>query len=122
MHTLYLPICHTKCIHFICPYVTLSQPCFSLGLVSLIYTVCWQLFDSALAIEPKDFLLQYNRGRVLFEMDRIEEAAQAFESVTCSQPEDTAAWYRLGTCLKRMGREEVIAITTAHHKHVRVCM
>ncbi len=22
MHTIYLPICHTKCIHFICPYVT----------------------------------------------------------------------------------------------------
>jgi tetratricopeptide (TPR) repeat protein len=59
-----------------------------------------------LVLNPADLQAQYNRGVVLTELGRLDEALAAFERVLARASDDPAALYNKANVLARLRRYE----------------
>lgn len=64
-----------------------------------------------LEIVPDDFRVWYNRGVVLSEMGRLEEAVDAYDRAIELEPAFEIVWDNKGVVLSRLGKlEESLAV------------
>ena len=69
-----------------------------------------QYLDKAVEINPQFAEAWYNKGIVLFDLDRYEEAVSAYDAATTINPQFAEAWYNKGNALLDLDRyEEAIA-------------
>lgn len=63
--------------------------------------------DNAIAINPNDASVWYNRGTLLMtELERYEDAVGSFDNALEINPQDLAAWDNRGVALGQLGRYE----------------
>jgi len=62
--------------------------------------------DRSLALNPLDSGSLHHRGNVLFALNRLEEARQAYEQTLTLIPGDSGVWNNLGATLDALGRLE----------------
>lgn len=60
-------------------------------------------FDRAIALDPAYVMAHSNRGLVLADLDRSQEAAAAFQRVIALAPQSAEAWCHLGTASHKSG-------------------
>ena len=67
-------------------------------------------YDKVLALQPEDAAAWINRGTVLSELGRGEEALASYDHALALQPEDADVWNNRGNVLRELGRgEEALA-------------
>lgn len=64
------------------------------------------LIGRAIALQPAHPGYRYNRGLILQQAGRLEDAAADFQAVAALQPADLGAWESLGETLLALGRAE----------------
>jgi folate-binding protein YgfZ len=64
------------------------------------------LFEQVLSLDPEDVVANFGLGKVLFDLDRWEDAAPYFRKAIEKQESYSMAYNHLGTCLMQLGRTE----------------
>jgi tetratricopeptide (TPR) repeat protein len=62
--------------------------------------------DRSVALDPLDSASLYQRGNVLFALNRLEDAQAAYEQVLKFIPGNAGVWNNLGTTLDELGRTD----------------
>jgi Flp pilus assembly protein TadD len=65
-----------------------------------------QALDRALELDRKDSMTLTNKGTVLINLGRYEEALAPLEDAISIDPNNTLAWRRKSSALVNLGREE----------------
>ena len=60
--------------------------------------------DRSIALDPLDSASLYQRGNVLFALNRLDDAAKAYEQTLKIIPGNAGVWNNLGTTLDALGR------------------
>lgn len=63
-----------------------------------------KFFDKAIQVEPLNFLAWANKGLILKNLLRVEDALACYERALGINPEYVNAWYNLGVLLGSIGR------------------
>ena len=62
--------------------------------------------DRSIALDPLDSASLYQRGNVLFALNRLDDAAKAYEQTLKIIPGNSGVWNNLGTTLDALGRTD----------------
>ena len=65
-----------------------------------------QCYYKATTLQPNDSLLWYNKGVVLTDLERFDDAIINYEKAISIQPDYADAWYNKAELLKHQGLED----------------
>ena len=80
------------------------------GLVRMRRPPAWTRSRAAIAIKPHDLDLWYNRGNVLWRLQRTEAALESYDRVLAVNPDHVRVLINRGNLLRTLGRaDEAVA-------------